>query len=219
MSNETLENKRIYMPLIQAAEMQYQIPQDLLSKLIQQESAFQSDIISGARLSKAGAKGIAQFTPDTATKWAEKIGIPDGDKYKPEAQIKMAAAFLSDSIKKYQKNPNSGIASNAFVFAYAEYNAGARNIRRALDLASKGQPFISALPKETQQYVASLVNDTTSGKRIEKPSSATRRIFDNFNALESTLTGFKRLPKTAVPKMAKFLLDVGKGKIIKPERG
>ena len=216
--NEIKQNKAKYMPLIQAAEFKYQIPQNMLVQLIQQESAFSTSIITGDVLSRAGARGIAQFMPDTATEWAKRLKIDDNDKWKPEAQIRMAGAFLSDSINKFARDPNPNVSNNAAVFAFAEYNAGFRNIKKAIDLARHGEDFISSLPKETQKYVQSVKNwaGSTSEniQRFEKIVSPTKHIFLGFSELSGNISKLGNLSSSSKKKMANFLLDVGKGKKI-----
>lgn len=210
---QTKQNRRNYMPLIRAVEEKYQIPQNMLVQLIQQESAFSTKIITGEILSKAGARGIAQFMPATATEWASKLKIDDNDKWKPEAQIRMAGAFLSDSINKFKRNPNPNISNNAAVFAFAEYNAGLKNIGKALKLAASGQDFISALPKETQKYVSSISNwsgENVRTERIEKPITSTRNLFAHFDKLDASITQLSKLPIGPKKAMASFLLDVGR---------
>ena len=222
------DNKARYAPLIQYVESQYGLPENLLLQLVQQESAFSEDVISGARVSRAGARGIAQFMPATATATAKALGIPDDQKWNPEQQIKMAGYLLSQSIKDYKSNSNPNISRNATLFAFAEYNAGRRNIQRAISLAAKGENFISALPLETRDYVQSVKN--WSGQTVDnKPShkggnsdifnrpddSATHRFFNEFGQLTTTIDGFKKLPKDKINFMAKFLIGVGQGKIIK----
>ena len=208
-------NKRKYMPLIQAAEFQNQLPENFLAQLIQQESAFTEDVVSGKRVSSAGAKGIAQFMPDTATEWAKRLGIPDEQKWTPEAQIKMAGGLLGHLLKQYKSNPNPNISENAATFAYAEYNAGGTYIKKALALAASGKEFISALPKETQGYVQAVRNwtgDVTDTDRFNKPYSATAKIFKNFDKLETNIAGLRKLPAAKTKVMADYLLSIHLGK-------
>ena len=213
------DSKQKYLPLIASAETKFGVPQNLLLQLISQESRFREDVISGELKSSAGAVGIAQFMPDTASEWAEKLGIPEEEKNKPERQIMMAGAFLGSLLKKYKNNSNPNISKNATAFAFAEYNAGATKLKSALELAKKGLDFVSALPKETQKYIQPVtkISDNITDVHQVKDASATKSIFLNFNKLESNIEGLKKLPIKATQDMAAFLIGVGKGKIVLPK--
>lgn len=52
------------MPVLNATEVKYGIPTDLLARLAYEESRFRADIISGAVKSFAGAVGIIQLLPE-----------------------------------------------------------------------------------------------------------------------------------------------------------
>lgn len=211
MSNEAA-NKAKYSPLIKSLEERYNLPDNFLYDLVQKESSFNEDIISGSRLSGKGARGIAQFMPDTAKAVAKELGIAESDMYKPEVQLKMAASELSKYLKNYSGSSNLNISQNAKVFAYAEYNAGAPHIKRALDLAKQGKEFLSALPGETQDYVQSVKGSSNLKLSSKMDASASKRIFLNFYKLDSNITNLIALKTT--DKFAKFLLGVGQGKII-----
>lgn len=124
-----------YLDAIAAAEAQYGLPQNLLARLLYQESHFRADIISGAQRSSAGAVGIAQFMPATAA----DLGIDPTD---PFASIDAAARYLA------QLYAQTG--GNDWKLALAAYNWGIGNVQR------KG---IAAAPAETQSYVAGIAGD------------------------------------------------------------
>ena len=107
-----------------AADGQH-IPVAFLTRLIWQESAFRSGVVS-----PAGAQGIAQFMPGTA---AER-GLDDP--FDPEKAVPASAALLSDLASRFG---NLGLAA-------AAYNAGPRRV--ADWLAERG-----GLPFETRDYV------------------------------------------------------------------
>lgn len=129
LSNASANEKR-YAPDIAAAERQYGIPAGLLHRLIKQESAFRTDIITGKKRSPVGAMGIAQFMPATAR---EELGSTSAA-LDPERAIPGAARYL----KKLH-----GIAGT-WEKAVAAYNWGIGNVTR------KG---LAAAPRETREYV------------------------------------------------------------------
>ena len=104
------------------------LPVHFFIRLLYQESSFRP-----AAISSAGALGIAQFMPETAT----DKGLDNP--FDPLQAIPASARLLRDL---YQKFGSLGLAA-------AAYNAGPRRI--ADWLASKGQ-----LPQETQDYVKSI---------------------------------------------------------------
>lgn len=217
-----ISNREKYLPLILAEQLKYNIPNDLLVKLIQQESAFDSDIISGKRLSPAGARGIGQFMPATADRLAKELGIQGEDKWKPEPQIRMAGKYMDYLYKRYKKNANSFTSSNAWELAVAAYNAGEGKIDKALKLASNTSAWIHHVKEETQKYVSKIFYSglgqvvTTAQKPKKINRSATQTFFDQFGVLEPVLQSVNSLPAKKIEGMATFLKDIGKGKLTNP---
>ncbi|MGB6351047.1 MAG: lytic transglycosylase domain-containing protein [Pseudolabrys sp.] len=111
--------------VLAAATRNNDLPAHFFIRLLYQESNFRLGAISSA-----GALGIAQFTPETAT----DRGLDNP--FDPLQAIPASARLLRDL---YQKFGNLGLAA-------AAYNAGPRRISDWL--ANKGQ-----LPQETQDYV------------------------------------------------------------------
>jgi membrane-bound lytic murein transglycosylase B len=101
------------------------LPAPFLIRLLYQESSFRPGVISSA-----GAMGIAQFMPETAT----DRGL--NNPFDPLQAIPASAHLLRDL---YVKFGNLGLAA-------AAYNAGPKRIA---DWLSKR----AALPQETQHYV------------------------------------------------------------------
>lgn len=133
------ENEKKYAPIIADAEKKYGIPAGMLHRLIKAESAFRSDVISGAKKSAVGAVGIAQFMPSTA----KDEGINPLD---PIASIYGAARYLK---KVY------GWVGNDWTRAVAGYNWGAGNVNSA---AKKyGANWLTNAPLETKNYVGKIV--------------------------------------------------------------
>lgn len=104
------------------------LPPHFFIRLLYQESGFRP-----AAISSAGALGIAQFMPETAT----DRGLDNP--FDPLQAIPASARLLRDL---YRKFGNLGLAA-------AAYNAGSRRI--ADWLANKGP-----LPQETQDYVMAI---------------------------------------------------------------
>jgi hypothetical protein len=122
-STETVE--QALCRLIEGAARTQQIPHDLLTKLIWQESSFRPRVVS-----PAGAQGIAQFMPGTA----RERGL--ADPFDPEQAIPKAAEFIAHLAEQFG---NLGLAA-------AAYNGGPARVTSWL--AGQG-----ALPAETRNYV------------------------------------------------------------------
>jgi hypothetical protein len=120
------------------------LPAPFFIRLLFQESGFNPGVISSA-----GAQGIAQFMPDTAT----DMGVENP--FDPRQAIPASARLLSSLVQQFG---NLGLAA-------AAYNAGPRRIRDWLGLKGKGK-----LPEETQGYVK-----TITGKPVENWTSADAR--------------------------------------------
>jgi soluble lytic murein transglycosylase-like protein len=125
-----------YLPLLHAAEDRYGIPRDVLARQAYQESRFREDIISGAKVSSAGALGIMQIVPRFHPN-AEPLNVP--------AAIDYAARFLSQLHAQF----------GSWSLALAAYNAGPGNVRKY-----NGVPPFA----ETQAYVADILADVNAGR-------------------------------------------------------
>ncbi|MCX5496800.1 lytic transglycosylase domain-containing protein [Kaistia dalseonensis] len=121
---ETLE--QTVCRLIEAAALANALPADYFTRLIWRESSFRPHVTSGA-----GAQGIAQFMPGTAT----DRGLTDP--FDPEEAIPASAAYLKALEERFG---NLGLAA-------AAYNAGPT---RVANWIGKG----GFLPIETEDYVA-----------------------------------------------------------------
>ncbi len=125
-----------YASVIQAAEITHGIPQDLLARLLYQESHYRADIIDGSTKSPVGAAGIAQFMPATA----QEMGI---DPLVPGQAIDAAGRYLKKLYAIF----------NNWDYAIAAYNWGPGNMRKFL--AGTGR----TMPTETKNYVAQITAD------------------------------------------------------------
>jgi hypothetical protein len=117
------------------------LPVSFFTKLIWRESAFQPNAVS-----PAGAQGVAQFMPGTAS----ARGLVDP--FDPASAIPASAKYLAELVRKFG---NLGLAA-------AAYNAGETAVDKWLD--DKGQ-----LPFETQDYVLALTGHAADEWRTPTP--------------------------------------------------
>lgn len=109
-------------PVIAEAARKYGVSTNLLSALLKQESEFNPNAVS-----PVGARGIAQFMPDTARAYG--VNVRD-----VKSSIEGAARLLQDEYKRF----------GDWDLALAAYNAGAGNVQKYGGIP----PF-----EETQNYV------------------------------------------------------------------
>lgn len=127
-----------YLPLIRKVEAAYKMPENLLARLLYQESRFRPDIISGKTTSRVGAQGIAQVMPATAK--APGYGVPAlSNPLNPNEAIPWAGAYLNA-----MKNQ-----TGSWGLALAAYNGGLGVARKAA----------TAWPRETANYVIDILKD------------------------------------------------------------
>ncbi len=132
---------------VEQAAYNNQVSVEVLTRLIWTESRFQADA-----LSPAGAQGISQFMPATAT----ERGL--SDPFDPRLAIPEAARFLADLDRMFG---NIGLA-------VAAYNAGPGRI-------SKWLASSATLPRETAAFVLAVTGRRAEewvGSGPERPSMA-----------------------------------------------
>jgi soluble lytic murein transglycosylase-like protein len=127
-----------YKTAIESASKKHNIPENLLTRLLYQESKFDPDVISGKKKSRAGAIGIAQFMPDTAASVSE---VGNVDPYDPVSSIYGAAHYLDNLYKEFGNWRD----------AVAAYNFGRGNVA-----AGK----LPEAPAETQNYYRQILGDS-----------------------------------------------------------
>lgn len=138
-------NRAKYIGTIQNAESGIGIP-GLLEKIINKESHWRSDIISGQTRSDAGAVGIAQLMPQF---------FPNAGK-DANADIQTAASFLQQLYKQFGNWED----------AVAAYNAGPATLNAVK--AGRG-----GLPTETADYVNSLFGAGAANRVAQRAGTGT----------------------------------------------
>lgn len=127
-----------YADFIASTERRYNIPTDLLARLLYQESRYRVDVITGANRSPVGAVGIAQFMPATAA----ELHV---DRLDPLQSIDGAGKYLKQMYDRF----------NNWQYALMAYNWGPGNVSAWL------QGNRSSVPAETQNYVAQITADVS----------------------------------------------------------
>lgn len=130
--NSPVENKQQpnnYSQLIKKAAEQFQVPERLISSIIQHESNFNNHSVS-----RAGAQGLMQLMPGTA----KFLGVTDS--FDPEQNITGGARYIKQMLNQFDGD---------IKLALAAYNAGPGNVKKYGGIP----PF-----KETQNYVRKVLN-------------------------------------------------------------
>ena len=127
--------------IVQTSAKREGLPVGYFVKLIWRESGFRTDAVS-----PAGAQGVAQFMPGTAS--ARGLADP----FDPASAIPASAKYLAELVKKFG---NLGLAA-------AAYNAGETAVDNWLDDKRE-------LPFETQDYVLAITGHAPEEWRTAKP--------------------------------------------------
>jgi len=130
--------------IVETAARQEGLPINFFTRLIWRESSFHPGAVS-----PAGAQGVAQFMPGTAS----ERGL--ADPFDPAAAIPASAKLLADLAQRFG---NPGLAA-------AAYNAGANAVAGWL----AGNGF---LPVETQDYVVAITGHDVEEWRGDKPPAS-----------------------------------------------
>lgn len=142
-----------FMPLYAAAAEKHGVPLGLLVAQGAQESGYwDPDVVSGKRVSSAGAKGVGQFMPSTA----ERFGINPLD---PQQAIDAQARYMR---KNYD-------LLGGWDKALAGYNWGEGNVQ------NKG---LGRAPAETRDYLAQIMPFVGGSTRTSAPSETQASSFD-----------------------------------------
>lgn len=139
-----------YHQEINAYAKNYQIAPELIYAIIRQESSFRDDVTSSA-----GARGLMQVMPTTATLVAKQHKIPFTNKkqlFSSEKNIHLGTAYLKQLAKQFASHP---------ILMIAAYNAGPRQAANWL----RNYPtddidiWIETLPwLETRNYLKNVIS-------------------------------------------------------------
>jgi soluble lytic murein transglycosylase len=160
----------------------------VLHAIIRQESLFQYDA-----LSPAGAVGLMQLMPRTATEVArrEKIGktVRRYDLLKPELNVALGAAYFAHLMSAYEGD---------YVRAVAAYNAGEKAVDRWWKRAN-GDPamFLEMVAyRETRGYLRRVFFNLLQYYRIYRPGMLAR-YFPSDRTEDGTAPGSSASPPAA----------------------
>lgn len=131
----------VYASTIRETELAYGIPVDLLARTLYQESRFSMDVITGAKRSKVGAIGIAQFMPAAASDMG-LMGPGFDHRTNPYLSIDAAGRYLAQLYRMFGR----------WKVALMAYNWGAGNVQKWL---AGGR----TMPAETADYIAKIGAD------------------------------------------------------------
>ena len=124
------------MPLIRAQEHAYAMPDRLLEAVLENESSFRHDIITGATKGSAGEEGIAQLKPEYhLSSFAERTN--------PRIAIPYAAKYLAKNYLRFNSWREAVIAYNCGPTDWENY--GAAKCGPALQYVAKVERRIGAL--------------------------------------------------------------------------
>lgn len=148
-----------YASAIAEAERRYNLPTDLLARVLYQESRYRPDIISGEKRSPVGAMGIAQFMPLTGEEYGLVVyNLPVRDnmgnrihdrtivqdmRTNPIASIDAAGRYLRALYRMFNNWRDALMAYNWGPGNVAKYNRGEK----------------TTVPIETSDYVAQITAD------------------------------------------------------------
>lgn len=154
-NNDTLNNQLLlrfplaYKDTIKTYASKYAIPPELVFAIIRQESGFREDVTS-----IAGAKGLMQVMPQTASAVSKTSKIPYSDQkqlFLSQKNLNIGIAYLQHLTKRFSNHP---------VLVAAAYNAGPRQVVYWL----KNHPpkeidiWIETLPwQETRNYLKNVI--------------------------------------------------------------
>lgn len=154
-NNEILNNQLIlrfplaYKGTVKTYANQYSIPPEFVYAIIRQESGFREDVVSSA-----GAKGLMQVMPQTASVVSKMSKISYNDQkqlFLSNKNINIGIAYLQQLTKRFSNHP---------VLVAAAYNAGPRQVVYWL----KNHPpkeidvWIETLPwQETRNYLKNVM--------------------------------------------------------------
>ena len=144
---------------VEAEAQEFGVDALLLAALVRQESVFDVEA-----LSPAGARGLAQLLPSTASLMARGLDVafyPDWITV-PDLNLHLGAAHLAELLRRFGRVDA----------AIAAYNAGPSPVRRWLEREGAADPdrFIELIPyPETRGYVRSLLRNRELYRALYEP--------------------------------------------------
>jgi soluble lytic murein transglycosylase len=144
---------------VEAEAQEFGVDPLLLAALVRQESVFDVEA-----LSPAGARGLAQLLPSTASLMARGLDVAFYPEWitVPDLNLHLGAAHLAELLKRFGRVDA----------AIAAYNAGPAPVRRWLERAGAVDPdrFIELIPyPETRGYVRSLLRNRELYRALYAP--------------------------------------------------
>lgn len=144
---------------VEAEAQEFGVDALLLAALVRQESVFDVEA-----LSPAGARGLAQLLPSTASLMARGLDVAFYPEWitVPDLNLHLGAAHLAELLRRFGRVDA----------AIAAYNAGPVPVRRWLDRAGAADPdrFIELIPyPETRGYVRSLLRNRELYRALYEP--------------------------------------------------
>ncbi len=144
---------------VEAEAQEFGVDALLLAALVRQESVFDVEA-----LSPAGARGLVQLLPSTASLMARGLDVAFYPEWitVPDLNLHLGAAHLAELLKRFGRVDA----------AIAAYNAGPSPVRRWLERAGAADPdrFIELIPyPETRGYVRSLLRNRELYRALYEP--------------------------------------------------
>jgi soluble lytic murein transglycosylase len=144
---------------VEAEAQEFGVDALLLAALVRQESVFDVEA-----LSPAGARGLAQLLPSTASLMARGLDVAFYPEWitVPDLNLHLGAAHLAELLRRFGRVDA----------AIAAYNAGPSPVRRWLERAGAADPdrFIELIPyPETRGYVRSLLRNRELYRALYEP--------------------------------------------------
>lgn len=136
--SKNVTGEAAWMPTIDAASKKYGLPPGLLAGLIGTESNFDPNAVNA----RTGAKGIAQFMPETA----REMGIIAGEN--PAADIDAAARYL---LKLRNQAVAAGYEGDMpWVVATSAYHDGMGNVRSGRNIGQESLSYPGKVLRDTE---------------------------------------------------------------------
>ena len=181
-SSESFGSSMTYTDIVNAAARKYGLSASLIAGVIKEESDWDANSTSSA-----GAQGLMQLMPGTASEWGVK------DAFNPYQNIMGGSAYLASLINKY--GTNRGVA----LYNTGEYGGGSQSYANAvLNFAS--QYANNDLKMPTTSVSGTLSDEQDMASKVEdyeaKIEDATQKIHEMYkNIYEDNINQFENQTK------------------------